>query len=239
MNTYGNRWLLITVLGLSVVLASGCAGTPTRSSGGGQVTPEQQQLRQQARAYNKTVLQGAAAGAAVGGAVAALRGGNRRDIATGAVIGGVVGGAAGAYYASKQRNYANKEALLDSLIADARQRNEETGELVVMAETVVQQQSTTLADLRRQYADGEVERMALQRQIQIASEDRDLLRESIAVAQDQVQTFTETRNQYVADHPGQDVSAYDGEIATIAERIRQLESITNQLTENIDAASVG
>ena len=234
-----NARFMIALTCFFVVLASGCATTPTRSGGSAELTPEQKQLRQQTRAYNKTVLQGVAAGAAVGGAGAALRGGSRRDIATGAAIGGVVGGVAGAYYADRQRKYATKEALLDGLIEDARARNEETGELIVMAQTVYDQQSLRLVQMKQQYADGEIERRELQRQIQFASEDRDLLQESIAVAQKEVQAFNESRDQYVADHPGQDVSAYDGEIAAIAERIRQLESITNQLTEDIDAASVG
>ncbi len=222
-----------------VIAASGCASTPTRSGSKAELTPEQKQLRQQSRAYNKTVLQGVAAGAVAGGAIAALRGGDRRSIATGAAIGGVVGGVAGAYYAGKQRKYANEEALLDGLIEDARARNEQTTELIAMADTVYQQQSARLAQMKQQHADGEIERRDLQRQIQFATEDRDLLRESVEVAQNEVEAFTESRNQYVADHPGQDVSAYDGEIAAIADRIRELESITNQLTEDIDAASVG
>ena len=104
------------------------------SAGGAyQLTESEMRLREQNDNYTTTVLQGAAVGAAIGALIGILQGDDTKGVAIKAAAGAAVGGLAGAYVAEKQKQYADEEDQLDAIIADIRQTNEDTRQLIASA----------------------------------------------------------------------------------------------------------
>ncbi len=229
--------LLISIV-VAAAFLTGCATTRISDD---ELTPEQLELRERASAYNKTVGQGVAWGALLGAVAGAALGGssNRgRNIAAGAAVGAAAGGIAGSYYAERQQEAASREELLANMIDDIREYNQETRHLIATAERVYELESQRLATLRSQYQNGEIERSILDRQIVIARADQELLSDSLEFAQQELDKYQSSRKQFAADFPDKDISDLDQEIAEIAMRVEELESLANRLTSEIEAADV-
>jgi len=238
MKQYSHTSVFMIVSILLLAFMTGCA---TTRIGDDELTPEQRELRQQAKAYNKTVGQGVAWGALLGAVAGAAVGGssNRgRNIAAGAAIGATAGGIAGSYYAERQREAASKEAFLANMIDDVREYNQESMALIATAEQVYVDGSRRLAQLKRQYQNGSLDRSILDRQIVIAKADHDLLTDSLKFTRNELEKYQESKQQYARDFPGQDISELENEIAQIELRVEELESLSDRLMSDIEAADV-
>lgn len=225
-----------TMLGcaLMITLSTGCMTTRIASE---DLTPEQRKMREQAQAYNKTVGQGIGIGALAGGLLMAALGGDGEDIAAGAAVGGAVGGIAGSYYAEKQKEYASEEDALDSMISDARDYNQESRRLIATAEQVCEKQTRKLADLKRQLDAGQDTKKALRKEIRIARADKRIIEESLASTQEEMEKYQKAMARHQKDFPGSDVSEFEDEIAVIGERVEELETLSQQLAESIEASA--
>lgn len=227
-----SRAILSVVLLLA--LSTGCMTTRIANE---DLTPEQRQLREQTQAYNKTVGQGVGIGALAGGLIVAALGGNAEDIAVGAAVGGAVGGIAGSYYADKQKEYASNEAVLDSMISDARDYNEESRRLIATARQVCEKQAQRLAQLRRQLDEGQDTERALRKQIRIARADKELLEESLASTEVELEKYEKAMAMHEEEFPDADTTDFEAEIARIDERVEELELISQELTSAIEASA--
>ncbi len=230
--------VLVLVFAASIV--SACATGPAIDEAS--LTPEQRQMRQEARAFQKTLWQGVAAGAALGaltGAITGLieketsdkkkKGQVRKRAAQGAVAGAVAGGIAGLYIADKQKKYAREELVLESMIDDVRQKNAEAEQLVATMETVVEEDRRKLARLEQQYREGLVQDAEYRRQINIIDNDKKVIAESIEKAEEQLAVFKDARTEYAAQNPNADLSEYDSEIAALEQQIAAMTDISARL----------
>jgi len=104
-------------------LTGGASTTATPDSS---LTPEEQRLRKQSQAFQRTVWEGVLIGASAGALLGVFQGKDTEGILKRALIGGAVGGLAGAYIANKQKQYSNTEDQLDSMISDVQKSNKET-----------------------------------------------------------------------------------------------------------------
>jgi hypothetical protein len=129
---------LIAVL-LAALLAACVEVTPNLEP----ATPEAA-LARQARALQRTILEGAAAGAVAGAGGAYVVGG-RGGMPGGILIGIPVGVASGTYVGYLQQNYATDEARLERLRADIAVTNAETVAALQTMRTIVAQQRAQLA----------------------------------------------------------------------------------------------
>lgn len=227
---------------ITIILSAFAVGCATTNISDDELTREQRQLRQQAKAYNKTFAQGVAWGALVGAATGALLAGSgdrAEGAAIGAAVGGAAGGIAGKYYAEKQRKAASEEAFLADLIDDARIYNQETIDLIATAETVYQDSARKLATLRESYNNGQIERQILERQIAVAKSDQSIFEDSLKVAQQNLEKHQKAHEQYANEYPNEDTGALEEEIEQIAMRVKELEQLSNSLSEDIEVSNVG
>ena len=112
---------LISAALVASLTVSACGTTTPEPEAKPPVTMEQNEelLRVQAAAMQKTILEGAAAGAALGGGGAfVLSGGDRDSARRGINIGALAGASAGTYVAFIQRKYIRRERRLDAIMED-------------------------------------------------------------------------------------------------------------------------
>jgi len=232
------RYPIILVASLSIAM-SGCAsGTGGGSSGGlgsfsgsqqAELTPAQQQMRSNADAFNRTVWGGVATGAVAGAVAGFLFGGDLKSALIGGAGGAVVGGLAGNYFAGKQQQYASKEAQLDAVIADLRQKNAEGEQLVASLETVVAEHRLVMAELNTKYQAGTVDEATYRRRIDQIGDDQRLINESIDSANEQLNTFQDTRTLVAQNEPAADLSEMDAELERMSASTQRLATLNDEL----------
>lgn len=172
----GGGWLRSGALLLAALIGlAGCAGggSPMDMFGADEeLTPAQQDLREESERFRWTRLQGALLGAAGG----ALAGWLISEDATGAVVGAAAGGAlgyaAGYYIDTVNQSYANQQQALNSRIDAASQDIARYERAAGDARTVVASHRQRIADLNAQYARQEI--TAEQYSDQVASIEGDI-----------------------------------------------------------------
>ena len=186
------------------------------------LSPAERRMREQSRAFQKTVWEGALIGAGAGTLYGVIRGETGGNLVRDALIGGAVGGLAGAYVAHKQQQYSNKEDQLDSMIVDVRKSNQETVELIKTVRLVIAQDKQRLAAVERQLRKGQAtqgEVDAARRQI---ADNQAVLAQARKGAHEKQAMFRGAEQQYRRDHPGTDtgrmrreLEAYNKNLATL------------------------
>lgn len=159
----------IAVSALVIVPISGCKTMETiQSKFGGSPAPElspaEKQMRDDKSKFDSTVfggvVTGAAIGALAGGFMAALSGGNTKDIQkgvlVGAVSGGVLGGVDGYATAKKQRAGNNEVRAIQATVADLQQENSRLEQFVRSADSVLAEGKQRLASLKSDTAAGKI-----------------------------------------------------------------------------------
>jgi len=200
------------------------------------LSPAQSKMRQQAAALDTpvwqtaTFWQGTAAGAAAGGLIAALTGGDAKDIAVGAAAGAAVGALAGAYVANKQQAYASREAVLDSMIADVRLKNAQAEDLIAGIQQVIAEDRKQLAQLERDYRQRKIDRQQMDRQLAVVRADRRRIAAAAGKAQEQLVVFTEARTEYRKQNPQVATPVLDKELAGFEKRIGVLNAMVKDLS---------
>lgn len=118
--------------------------------------PARSSLRAEVDDFRTTVAEGALVGAIAGGILGAITGGgDPRRIAAGAIAGGVVGAAGGYMIAGQKQEFASREAALDAIIADGRQRTAKLTSLNQSADRLVKQRRGELARITASSASAE------------------------------------------------------------------------------------
>lgn len=205
-------------------------------------TPAQAKLRKQADTSTMTIVEGAAIGAGVGlagAAIADLAGAklDAGDYAIAAGAGAAVGGLAGAYVDQKQKQYANLEDQLDSVIKDAKAKNNEAKDLVATMRTVLDEHKRELARLRSGLRKGTATQAQLDAELAAARADKDVMDKAVAGNRENLKVFSDARTALKAKaSTAQDrsrVTQLDGEIRTLSGRIDTMSGIVNNLTRRI------
>jgi predicted nucleic acid-binding Zn-ribbon protein len=136
------------------VALSACAAQPSYDPS---LTPAQNQLRQANANWNRTIATGALVGAASGAAVGALASRNSGEGALiGAGIGLLVGGLGAMVVADRNFTFARREATAQERVTNANAVASDLERRVQLANQVVAQNRSTLAQLDRQYQAGQI-----------------------------------------------------------------------------------
>jgi uncharacterized protein YcfJ len=204
------------------------------------LTPKHRELRtlarqqeEQAEAFNKTIMEGAAIGALIGATVGALTGDTGQDRLKRAAIGGVAGAAAGAlagkYVAYKQQQYTNREDQLNSMIADVRQLNQENQVILNNMREVLAENKSRIADLEKQYERKKISREQYQRELAAVKSDRRLMNGMVQKAEQRLAIFKEAGATFAQTNPGVNVNNYDREVENSQETIDAMHRVVNDL----------
>jgi uncharacterized protein YcfJ len=195
------------------------------------LSPAQRRMREQSAAFNKTIWQGALTGAAIGGIGTWLAGGDKKDIVIGTAVGGVAGALAGAYVAQKQKEYAAKEDVLNSMISDARTKNQEAQQLISAMQEVIAEDKRKIAALKTKRQQQAVTEKELQQELAVVKDDRRVMQESISDAQKQVEVFRGAKAEYEKQYPGSNTAQLGSEIQTLQGRIDTMSTIADDLSD--------
>lgn len=232
------RYPIIVLTSLAIALP-GCAS----NAGGGysnsrnyqsgsaqsELTPAQRQMRSNAGAFNQTVWEGVASGAILGGVLGGILGGDIKGAVIGAVGGAIAGGLAGNYFAGKQQQYASQEAQLNSVIADMRQKNVQEERLIASLETVIAEHRLVMAELSTKYQAGTVDESTYRARIAQIENDQKLIQESIDSANEQLNTFQDTRTLVAQSARRADLSEMDAELDRMSASTRRLATLNDEL----------
>jgi hypothetical protein len=215
------------------------AGTPAEIAAR---TPEQTKLREQADTSTKTIVEGVAVGAAAGLAGAAIADLAGADVDAGtyaiaAAGGAALGGLAGAYVDQKQKEYTTLEDQLDSVISDAKAKNEQAKDLNATMQTVLDQHRRELTRLRSGVKKGTATQAELDTELASARADKDVMDKAVAGSRENLKIFSDARTSLKAKATtAQDrsrVTQLDREIRTLSGRIDSMSGVVNNLTRRI------
>ncbi len=206
---------LVTAM-LCVALAA--CGTPSSKEEG--ISREEQELRKQSEAFNRTLVEATATGALLGGALGLTFGG-RDKVEEGVAVGALAGLAAGSYVAHLQRQYATDEARLEKLRADVEKANREAEAALVNMRRVRDQQLAELAEAR---ASNDAAR--LRAETRQANANREEMETLIEGAEKQYAEFSETRALTLVE--GQETGA-DPQLNALRNRIFAMRDIAETL----------
>ncbi len=209
-----------------------------RGAGGGSstavqeanLTPAEQRLREQSRAFQKTVWQGALIGAGAGTLWGVIQGDKGSDVLKKALIGAAAGGLAGAYIGHKQNQYSDKEDQLDSMIADVRQSNADTKELIASVRTVIAEDKRRLADVRKRYKQGQATDAELASTRQRISDNQAVVAQASKGAREKYGMFQGAEQEYRQQNPSTDTARLQQEIKTYNKQIETLDGLASSIS---------
>lgn len=224
-----------------VLVAGSLAGACASSGGGGfgsssaqsqaNLTPAERQMQARSESFNSTIWEGVAIGALGGALLGGLIGGDWESAAYGAAGGAVAGGLAGNYLASKQRQYSTKEAQLDSLIADARTKNQQAGDLVAALEEVVAEDRRKLVAANQKYEQGLIQQAEYESEVEDVRENYEYIQKQIAEGRKQQQVFADAGESFRTANPTVDTSAYDTEVEQLGRKIDRMTEVSEQIAD--------
>ena len=209
-----------------------CTETPAPSAS---AAPAQSQaeadLRKQARAMTKTILEGALAGGAIGGGISIGLGGDSNDTSTGISIGLGVGATAGTYVAFVQRKYIRRERRLRQIKADLDRNAAEMQTTLIVMNHVLAAQKAELAALRARRVSGQASGEEVARETGEAQANLEQMQIVINGATARQKEFAEARGLTIARR--ETASPIDGDLAQLAQRIEQMKQVANDLATDL------
>lgn len=231
-----NKNLVLANQGLGVLLMcfalvlSGCVQTLPKTAGI-PLTPEEERMREQGKAFNKTVIEGAVAGAVLGAVAGALI---RRDL-QGALIGGVsgalVGGTTGYYLAEKQKQYANAEQRTDAMIADVRADNQRVSELIASSRKVIAADKERIKQVEKQIAAGKISKENAQRELARVEENEKYLQNTVSNLKKRQGEWQDISKQAANEATPRQKKQMDSEINKLEKQIVSLEKELDTLVQ--------
>lgn len=190
--------------------------TPPQPDQASYSSPVQKELASEVSTFTSTVAEGALIGAGVGAVAGLLVTGDARGAVLGAALGGAVGGVAGQLIASQQEDYAKKEGALDSIIADARTRNEHLTRIVSLSEKSLKENRKSVASLRSRYSKAKRLNDDDRRKLASMHQDLALFDKAIQTADAQLQDLRAKSDGFRKENPAQPPTALDATIASFS-----------------------
>jgi hypothetical protein len=208
-------------------LTGGASTEATGSVSNSALTPAEQRMRQQSRAFQKTVWEGVLIGASAGALLGVVQGKDTEGILKRALIGGAVGGLAGAYIAHKQKQYSDKEDQLNSMIADVKKSNQETKDLISSARQVVDEDKRRLASVEARYKAGQASQADLSVTRRRATENKAVVAEATKGAREKYSMFEGAEREYKQQNPGTDTARLQSELNAYQQQISTLDGLAS------------
>jgi hypothetical protein len=205
-------------------------GSSTDAASDGSLTPEERRLREQSKAFQKTVWEGVLIGASAGALWGIVQGKDTEGILKRALIGGAVGGLAGAYVANKQKQYSNKEDQLDSMISDVQKSNKETEELIGSARQVLAEDKRRLASVEKRYKAGQATAADLSSTRSRVSENKAVVTQATKGAREKYSMFEGAEQEYRQQNPGTDTARLQSELRAYNQQIETLDGLANTVS---------
>lgn len=194
------------------------------------LTPAEERLRRQSKAFQRTVWEGALIGAGAGALWGVLAGDDTKGILTKTAIGGAVGGLAGAYIASKQKAFASEEDQLDSMIADVRQSNRDAEALIASLREVIAEDRARLAAVERRYRAGQATEADLAATRKRVAVNRSIAQDAAKGAREQYTMYSDAERAFRGKSPGTDTQGLKSELTTYKQQIETLDGLADSLS---------
>ena len=206
------------------------APTPAVPEDEAALTPAERRMRQQSRAFQKTVWEGALLGASAGILYGVIRGERAQDVARDALIGGAAGGLAGLYIAHLQEQYANQEDQLEAMITDVRKSNQETQEFIVSVREVIAEDKRRLAAVEQQVRKGQAAQAQLEDTRRQIAANRQVIAQASKGAREKQTMFAGAERQYRNDHPRADTARMQRELDAYNKNIKTLDGLAQSVS---------
>lgn len=207
---------------------SGLTGRASTDAGpASSLTPAEQRMREQSRAFQKTVWEGVLIGAGAGALWGIVQGKDTEGILKRALIGGAVGGLAGAYVANKQKRYSDKEDQLDSMTADVHKSNKETEDLIASARQVMAEDKRRLASVESRYKAGQASEADINDTRRRVSDNKAVVAQATKGAREKYSMFEGAEREYRQQNPGTDTKRLQSELQAYDQQIETLDGLAN------------
>jgi hypothetical protein len=210
----------------------GGAGASTSAEGAtpSDLTPAERRMREQSRAFQRTVWEGALFGAGAGALWGVIQRDDAKDVLKKALIGGAVGGLAGAYIAHKQKQYSSKEDQLNSMITDVRESNQQTKELITSTREVIAEDKRRLAGVEKRYKAGQATEAELKATRTRISENKAVIAQATQGAREKSSMFEGAERAYRKENPDTNTATLQGEIKAFNQQIETLDGLADTLS---------
>ena len=194
------------------------------------LTPAERRMRQQSRAFQRTVWEGALIGAGAGTLYGVIRGERAADVARDALIGGAAGGLAGLYVAHLQQQYASKEDQLAAMTADVQKSNQETQAFIASVREVIAEDQRRLAAVEQQVRTGQATQAQLQATRRQIAANRQVVAQAGKGAREKAAMFAGAERQYSKDHPGADTARMQRELDAFNKNVKTLDGLAQSVS---------
>jgi outer membrane murein-binding lipoprotein Lpp len=221
--------ITVLLIGAAIFL-SGCVQTMPMTSNAA-MTPEEQMMRQQGDAFNKTVVEGAAVGAVAGALAGLLINRDVKGALVGAASGAVLGGGTGYYLAQKQKQYASNEQRMDAMIADVRTDNEKVAGLIRSSKDVIAADMQRIDQLNKGIASGNITKENAKRELARVEENEKYLQKTIGNLKKKQIEWEEIASQTKGQGTSQQTKALNGEINKLEKQVASMEKELDSLVQ--------
>jgi hypothetical protein len=218
------------VSGAASWLSGAAGGASAGAESTADLTPAERRMREQSRAFQRTVWEGVLIGASAGALWGVVAREDAKDVLKKALIGGAVGGLAGAYIGHKQKQYSNREDQLDSMIADVRDSNRQTEELIVSVREVVAEDKRRLASIEKRYETGQATEAELKQARARISENKTVIAQASRGAREKYSMFEGAEREYRQQNPGTDTTGLQSELKAYNRQIETLDGVADTIS---------
>jgi len=188
-------------------------------------------MREQSKAFQKTVWEGVLIGAAAGTLWGVIQGDSASDLLKKAAIGGAVGGLAGAYIGHKQNQYSSKEDQLNSMIADVRESNKETEELIASVREVIAEDKRRLADVQGRVKKGQATEAELTTTRKRIADNQAVVTQAGKGAREKYSMFQGAEQEFRKQNPATDTGGLQRELTTYNKQIATLDGLAGSISK--------
>ncbi len=220
--TRAPRWGIISIMVASLAL-NGCVTTGQDPA---TMTPAQKRMRESADEFNRTVIEGAVVGAVAGALLGALlsdRNNRGRNAAIGAGAGGALGAASGYYVAKQKESYGNKEAMLNSMIADVQKDNARIAQTVQASNEVINEHRAEVQRIKASLAAKAITPAEAQRRLGPAIGDQKYMKSTVDNLNKKQAEYVKASQQLKQENPGVNSAELDRQIREMSQQISHLE----------------
>lgn len=224
-----------TVGGLSMPAAPAWLGgavgsTQTEATAASDLTPAERRMREQSRAFQRTVWEGVLIGAGAGTLWGVVQRDDAKDVLKKALIGGAVGGLAGAYIAHKQKQYSTKEDQLNAMVTDVRESNKQTQELIASAREVIAEDRRRLAAVEKRHKAGQATEAELAATRTRVSENKTVVAQATKGAREKSTMFQGAEREYRQQNPDANTAPLQSEINAFNQQIETLDGLADTIS---------
>lgn len=214
----------------SATLSNGTSDSaPKQTVGTEPLTPVEQRMRAQSQAFDKTVWEGALIGGASTSLLMAVLSGQELAMLGGGA-GAAAGGLAGSYVANKQKQYSNKEDVLNSMTADVRQSNADSRALIASVRAVIDEDKRRLAAVQQQVQSGQATQAALAAERRRIAENKAVMKQASQGAREKQAMFQDAERQFRAENPGTDTAPMQQQLSAFNQNIDTLDGLAQSIS---------